>query len=69
MDTALLGHFGQEWKHINSSAYKRHQLIRLKIYWVMNGDSYLSDTQIIGSAIVIGSMMRFLGSIGIGKFY
>ena len=43
VDTALLGHchFGQEQKHISSSAYQRHRLIQLKIYWVMNGDSYL----------------------------
>ena len=41
VDTTLLGHFGQERKHINSNAYKRRRLIRLKIYWVMNEDSYL----------------------------
>ena len=41
VDTALLGHFGQERKHINSSAYQCHWLIRLKIYLVINEDSYL----------------------------
>ena len=69
VDAALLGHFDQEQKHINNSAYKCRRLIRLKIYWVMNGDSYLSDAPIIGLAIGIGPMMRCLGSIGIGKFY
>ena len=35
----------------------------------MATSKYVSDAPIIGSAIGIGPIMRFLGIIGIGKFY